>query len=634
MLFAISSRMLLPTPSCHIQDDTHEMTDLETLRHSCAHILATAILHLWPHAQLATGPPIKDGFYYDLELEHRIVPEDFPSLEEKMRSIISENQPFECRKISREEALRLGRTGRLAALSTRPVCSKFKIDILKNIPEEAAITCYANGDFIDLCAGPHVATTGELKAFKLTHLASAFYQGDEHNIQLQRVYGTAFQTQEEMTTHFSLLKEAQRRDHRKLGKSLSLFLIDEDVGSGLVLWPPAGAIIRQELQNFISEELRLQRYQQVFTPHIAKINLFRTSGHFPYYSQSQFSPLIASETLSTLAKENCSCAELTNHIQTGKVDGFLLKPMNCPMHVMIFASHPHSYRDLPIRLAEFGTVYRWEQSGELSGMTRVRGFTQDDAHIFCTEEQIDAEMQSCLLLVHKVLSTFSMQNYRVRIGLRAPFTKYIGSSENWDRAENACRNAATKLSIAYSEELGEAAFYGPKTDFIVQDVLNREWQLGTIQVDFNLPLRFQLSYTGRDGKPHIPVMIHRAPLGSLERFVGILIEHFAGNFPLWLTPEQVRILPISDRFSSFASSTADQLRVSGIRVSVDISSEKINSKIRLAQLEKVPYMLIIGDREQSARKVSIRSRKHGEEGISSISEFQQRIQLEIKSHSL
>ena len=610
------------------------MTDLETLRHSCAHILATAILHLWPNAQLATGPPTKDGFYYDLELDHRIIPEDLPNLEEKMCSIVSADQPFECLEISREQALRLGQTGRLAALGTRSVSSKFKVDILKNIPEEEAITCYKNGDFIDLCAGPHVATTGKIKAFTLTHLASVFYRGDERNTQLQRIYGTAFHTQEEMAAHFALLEEAKRRDHRKLGKELSLFLIHEEVGPGLVLWPPAGAIIRQELQNFISEELRLQKYQQVFTPHIAKLNLFRTSGHFPYYSQSQFPPLITCESLFSLAKESCSCAELTNYIQAGRIDGFLLKPMNCPMHIMIFASHPHSYRELPVRLAEFGTVYRWEQSGELSGMTRARGFTQDDAHIFCTEEQIGAEIQSCLLLVHKVLKTFSMQSYRVRIGLRSPSAKYIGSSENWIRAEKACRNAVKKIGITYSEELGEAAFYGPKTDFIVQDVLNREWQLGTIQVDFNLPLRFQLSYTDRDGKPHVPVMIHRAPFGSLERFVGILIEHFAGNLPLWLSPEQVRVLPISGRFFTFAHSTAELLLASGVRASVDISSEKINAKIRLAQLEKVPYMLIIGKREEDTGKVSVRSRKHGEEGVTSISEFQQRIQLEVKSYSL
>ncbi|WP_062100906.1 threonine--tRNA ligase [Candidatus Xiphinematobacter sp. Idaho Grape] len=613
---------------------THKMTNLERLRHSCAHVLATAILRLWPNAQLATGPPVRDGFYYDVELSHQITPEDFPTLEEEMRTVINMNQPFESQEISREEALQLGQIGRLAALGKRSVSSKFKIDILRNIPEGEAIILYKNGDFIDLCAGPHVSTTSELGAFKLTHLASVFYRGDERNAQLQRVYGTAFHTQEELNAHFSLLKETKRRDHRKLGKELSLFLLDEEVGPGLVLWPPAGAIIRQELQNFIGEELRLQKYQQVFTPHVARLSLFRTSGHFPYYAQSQFPPLIENETLFTLAKESCSCAELTNYFQENRVDGFLLKPMNCPMHMRIFASHPHSYRELPIRLAEFGTVYRWEQSGELSGMTRVRGFTQDDAHIFCTEEQIDAEIQSCLLLVHKVLKIFSMQNYRVRIGLRDPSTKYIGSSENWSRAEKACRDAAIRLGITYSEELGEAAFYGPKTDFVVRDVLNREWQLGTIQVDFNLPLRCGLSYIGCDGKPHTPVVIHRAPLGSLERFVGILIEHFAGNFPLWIAPEQVRVLPISDRFFAFAQSTAEVLLGSDIRASVDTSSERISAKIRLAQLEKVPYMLIVGGSEQASGEVSVRSRKRGREGTMSIGEFQQRIQFEVKSYSL
>jgi len=612
----------------------HEMTDLERLRHSCAHVLAAAILRLWPNAQLATGPPVRDGFYYDVELSHRITPEDFPALEEEMRAIISADQPFESQAISREEALQLGQIGRLAALSKRSVSSKFKIDILGNIPKGETIILYKNGDFIDLCAGPHVPTTGELKAFKLTHLASVSYRGDKHNVQLQRVYGTAFYAQEEMEAYFSLLKETKKRDHRKLGKDLSIFLIDEEVGPGLVLWPPAGAIIRQELQNFISEELRLQKYQQVFTPHIARLNLFRASGHFPYYAQSQFPPLIENETLFTLAKEGCSCAELTNHIQENSVDGFLLKPMNCPMHMRIFASHPRSYRELPIRLAEFGTVYRWEQSGELSGMTRVRGFTQDDAHIFCTEEQIDAEIQSCLLLVHKVLKTFSMQSYRVRIGLRDPSARYIGSSENWSRAEKACRDAVIKLGITYSEELGEAAFYGPKTDFIVKDVLNREWQLGTIQVDFNLPLRCGLSYIGCDGRSHVPIIIHRAPFGSLERFVGILIEHFAGNFPLWITPEQVRVLPISDKCLTFARSTAEELLSSNIRTSVDTSSERISAKIRLAQLEKVPYMLIVGESERASGAVSVRSRKRGREGAMSISEFQQRIRFEIESCNL
>jgi len=613
----------------------YEMTDLEKLRHSCAHVLATAILHLWPDAQFAAGPPVEGGFYYDVELKHRITPEDFPRIEQEMRSIITENQKFEVEEVSRDRALELGQSGRLAALSSRVVPSKFKIDILREIPEGEVITLYRNGDFVDLCAGPHIASTGYIGAFKLTHLASAFYRGDERNPQLQRIYGTAFPTQQEMDAHFAILEEAKKRDHRKLGKDQHLFHIDDMVGQGLVLWCPAGAIIRQELQNFLSKELRQQGYQQVFTPHIGRLNLFRTSGHFPYYAESQFPPLIERETLLSLAEENCSCAELANCIQQGQMDGFLLKPMNCPMHVRIFASQPRSYRQLPLRLAEFGTVYRWEQSGELNGMTRVRGFTQDDAHIFCTEHQVDTEIQKCLTLVNKVLKTFRMQNYRVRVGLRdSSSSKYVGTSENWNYAEEACRQAAQLLNVPYTEEPGEAAFYGPKIDFVVKDVLGREWQLGTVQVDFNLPVRFGLSYIGSDGKSHVPIMIHRAPLGSLERFVGLLIEHFAGEFPIWIAPEQVRVLPVSEKFAEFAQSIVDLYHLSGIRTSVDLSSEKIGAKIRLAQLEKVPYMLIVGSREQASGQVSIRSRKNGEEGTIPIDDFQRRIQFEIESREL
>lgn len=612
-----------------------EMTDLEKLRHSAAHVLATAILRIWPDAQFAAGPPVEGGFYYDVELAHRITPEDFPRIEKEMRAVISADELFARQEISRSDALELGQAGRLAALGNRLVPSKFKIDILREIPEGEVITLYRNGNFVDLCAGPHVASTGKIGAIQLTHLASAFYRGDERNPQLQRIYGTAFFTQEEMDAHFAMLEEAKKRDHRKLGRDLHLFHIDESVGQGLILWCPAGATIRQELQNFLSTELRQQGFQQVFTPHIAHLNLFRTSGHFPYYAESQFPPLIERETLISLANENCTCAELANRVQAGDIDGFLLKPMNCPMHIKIFASHPRSYRQLPLRLAEFGTVYRWEQSGELNGMTRVRGFTQDDSHIFCTEEQLDQEIQNCLVVVNKILTTFRMEEYRVRLGLRdVTSAKYVGSPENWDRAEEACRRAAKMLSVPYTEEKGEAAFYGPKIDFVVKDVLGREWQLGTVQVDFNLPMRFGLSYTGSDGKPHVPVMIHRAPFGSLERFVGLLIEHFGGNFPLWLAPEQIRVLPVSEKFAEFSQSIVQTYHRSGIRIAADLSSEKIGAKIRLAQLEKVPYMLIVGGREQASGQISVRSRKNGVEGTFAIDDFQRRIQFEIENREL
>jgi len=606
------------------------MSQLQTVRHSCAHVLATALLRIWPDAQFAAGPPVENGFYYDVDLSHRISPEDFPRIEKEMRKVIGSNQPFEREEISREDAIRLGESGRLAALSERDCASTFKLDILARIPEEENISLYRNGDFVDLCAGPHVESTGKVPAFKLTHVASAYYQGDETKPQLQRIYGTAFPSQKEMDRYFELLEEAKKRDHRKLGRDLDLFLIDETVGQGLILWTPRGSIIRQELQNFISQQLQRQGYEQVFTPHIGKLGLYRTSGHFPYYSDSQFPPLVERETLACLADEGCTCAELGNKISTGAIEGFLLKPMNCPMHVKIYDSRPRSYRELPVRLAEFGTVYRWEQSGELNGMTRVRGFTQDDAHIFCTPDQMNAEVRGCLDLVAVVLKTFKMENYRVRIGLRDPdSSKYVGESENWVRAEEACREAAKTLGVDFTEERGEAAFYGPKIDFVVRDVLGRDWQLGTVQVDFNLPERFNLSYKGSDGQEHRPVMIHRAPFGSLERFTGVLIEHFAGDFPLWLAPEQVRVLPISEKVADYSSEVTTALKNAGIRVFEDTDADKLGAKIRLAQLAKVPYMLVLGANEATEQTVSVRSRRHGDLGAIPLSELLSRLKAEI-----
>jgi threonyl-tRNA synthetase len=607
-----------------------QMNELQTVRHSCAHVLATALLRIWPEAQFAAGPPVENGFYYDVQLDHRISPEDFPRIEKEMRRVIGANEPFVREEVSRSEALAMGTAGRLASLTNRETPSVFKLDILERIPEGETISFYRNGDFLDLCAGPHVDHTGKIPAFKLTHVASAYYQGDETKPQLQRIYGTAFPSQKEMDRHFELLEEAKKRDHRKLGRDLDLFLIDDSVGQGLILWTPRGAIIRQELQNFISQQLQRQGYEQVFTPHIGKLGLYRTSGHFPYYSDSQFPPIVERDTLSCLADEGCSCAELGNKISTGAIEGFLLKPMNCPMHVKIYDSRPRSYRELPVRLAEFGTVYRWEQSGELNGMTRVRGFTQDDAHIFCTPDQIDEEVRGCLDLVAVVLRTFKMENYRVRIGLRDPdSSKYVGSPENWNRAEEACRAAAKTLGVEFQEERGEAAFYGPKIDFVVRDVLGRDWQLGTVQVDFNLPERFELSYKGSDGAEHRPVMIHRAPFGSLERFTGVLIEHFAGDFPLWLAPEQVRVLPISEKVADYSTEVTRTLKEAGIRVTEDACAEKIGAKIRLAQLAKVPYMLVVGAKEATEQTVSVRSRRHGDLGTLPLSDLLARLQAEI-----
>ena len=629
------------------------MTPLEELRHSGSHILATAILRLFPDAKLDIGPPTDTGFYYDIDLDHKLTAEDLTRIEAEMKKVADENQPFTRREVSREEAAEI--------IKSRGQ-ERYKLGRLADIPEGEKISFYKNGEFEDLCAGTHVRYTSKLKAFKLLSVAGAYHRGDEHNKQLQRIYGTAFPTKEELALHLERLEQAKLRDHRKLGRDLRLFVIDDDVGQGLILWTPAGSVIRQELQNFISEELRKQGYQQVFTPHIGKLALYKTSGHFPYYKESQFSPLVENESLAKILHEGCSCAEMVVRLEavsghfraeinrrTGRdsvpedrvkpdnllLDGFLLKPMNCPHHIKIYASQPHSYRDLPVRLAEFGTVYRWEQSGELNGMTRVRGFTQDDAHLFCMEEQVAAEVMGCLSLVKIVLTTLGMADYRVRVGLRGPdSSKYIGDSANWDKAEAACRSAAQTLGVNFTEEPGEAAFYGPKIDFVVRDVIGREWQLGTVQVDYNLPVRFDLSYVGADNQPHRPVMIHRAPFGSMERFCGVLIEHFGGDFPVWLAPEQVRLVPVSDKAFDYGRSLLAELKAAGARASLDEHSDKLGAKIRRAELEKIPYTLVLGPKEAESRSVSVRSRARGDEGSSPFTAFLEKLAAETKTRAL
>lgn len=591
------------------------MTPIHELRHSAAHVLATAVLRLFPDAQLDIGPATDCGFYYDFDLDHKFTAEDLEKIEAEMKKIAKENQKFECTEVSREEAEKL--------IAGTPALTEFKPGRLADVPAGEKITFYRNGEFLDLCAGPHVRYTSQIKAVKLLSVAGAYHRGNEKNKQLQRIYGVVFPSKAELDEYLHNLEEAKKRDHRKLGRELKLFHIDEDVGQGLILWTPNGAIVRQELQTFISEQLFRQDYKQVFTPNIGNLNLYRTSGHFPYYRESQFTPVIDQEQIEKLATEGKSCADLANLLTAGQLDGFLLKPMNCPHHIKIYASQPHSYRDLPVRLAEFGMVYRWEQSGELNGLTRVRGFTQDDGHLFCTEDQIEQEVLGCLELVKIILSTLGMKNYSVRVGLRDPASeKYIGSDENWAKAENACRVAAGTLGVPVSEETGEAAFYGPKIDFVVKDVLGRGWQLGTVQVDFNLPERFKLEYTGADNEPHRPVMIHRAPFGSMERFVGILIEHFAGDFPTWLAPEQVRVLPMNDGLVPAARKIRDALKAARIRASVDEHSDKLGAKIRRAELEKVPHMLVLGAREAEAGLVSVRSRADKSlEGVYPLEEF-------------
>jgi threonyl-tRNA synthetase len=599
---------------------------LMVLRHSAAHLMAEAIQRIWPQAKLAYGPPLENGFYYDIALDAPISANDFDRIEKEMREIVKEDRPFTRYELSFDEGMQ----------RLRSENNKYKIDNAERAKAagSACLSWYATGkpgeNWEDLCMGPHVPGTGKIKAFKVMSVASSYWHGDIHSDKFQRVYGTAFFDPKQLDQYLKTMEEARKRDHRVLGPQLGLFTIDEQVGQGLVLWKPKGAEVRLELQKFISEHLRRQGYQQVFTPHIGRLDLYKTSGHYPYYRESQFPPLIDREYFDALAKEGCGCAELANRMEKGEIDGYLLKPMNCPHHIRIYASDPHSYRDLPVRLAEFGTVYRWEKSGELGGMTRVRGFTQDDAHLFCTEEQVPAEIRGCLELVKIVLGTLGMNEYRVRVGLRDPDSaKYVGEPEQWDKAEQACKDAAAGLGVPFTLEPGEAAFYGPKIDFVVKDVIGREWQLGTVQVDYQLPKRFDLSYIGADNKPHRPVMIHRAPFGSMERFIGVLIEHFAGAFPLWLAPVQVAVLSISEKSEAYAKEVAEELRHAGVRVEENIGAEKIGAKIRQATLQKVPYMLVVGEQEAAAKQVAVRHRTAGDQGVMDLEEFVQRIEQEV-----
>ena len=599
---------------------------LYLVRHSAAHVMAEAIQKLWPGTRLAYGPPVDSGFYYDIDSPHAITEEDFPAIEAEMEKILAADRPLTRYEMTREEAL--------AKMSDDP----YKTDNIERATGDV-LSFYATGApgeaWEDLCRGPHVPSTGKIGAVKLLSVAGAYWHGDATKQQLQRVYGTAFPDKKQLKAHMAALEEAKKRDHRVIGKQMHLFHIDEAVGQGLILWTPNGAVIRQELQTFISEQLRRQGYSQVFTPHIGKLGLYKTSGHFPYYQDSQYPPLIDHDEMTHLAGEGCTCGELANKLQSGDIDGYLLKPMNCPHHIKIFASQSRSYRDLPVRLAEFGTVYRWEQSGEIGGLTRVRGFTQDDAHLFCTEDQVAGEVRGCLELVKIIFKTLGMNEYRVRVGLRDPDSaKYVGDPANWDKAEDACREAARSLGVPFKEEPGEAAFYGPKIDFVVRDVIGREWQLGTIQVDYNLPQRFDLSYIGPDNLPHRPVMIHRAPFGSMERFVGVLIEHFAGDFPLWLAPVQVALLPITDHQNDYARTLERKMKELDIRVELDDSNEKIGKKIRNAELAKTPVMFVIGGKEAEAGAVALRRRGAGDLGVRSADETLGELKAEIAERRL
>lgn len=578
------------------------MDGLSRIRHSCAHVLATAVLRIWPEAKLDIGPPTDEGFYYDFDLEHRFTPDDFEQIEAEMKKVVKENQTFEMSEMTREEA-----KAHYAKLE-----QPFKLERIDDIPEGETITFFQNGEFTDLCAGPHVPRTGNVKAFKLLRLAAAYYRGNEKNPQLQRIYGTAFKNKTQLNEWLEMREEAAKRDHRKIGREQGLFTLSPLVGQGLVLWMPKGGIVRMELQNFMQSELTQRGYNPVFTPHIGSIELYKKSGHFPFYKESQYPT-----------------------IQVDENEEYLLKPMNCPHHIQIYAAQKHSYRELPIRLAEFGTVYRYEQSGELSGMTRVRGLTQDDAHLFCMQEQVETEIRDTVELTLKTLKTLGLDDFRVQVSLREPGSdKYTGNPAHWDAAEATLARVATDMNIPHETVTGEAAFYGPKLDFMVKDCLGREWQLGTVQLDYNLPERFGLEFVGADNAPHQPVMIHRAPFGSFERFMGILIEHFAGNFPLWLAPEQVRVLPITEHQNEYAGQILDRLKTAGIRCGADFSGNKIGGKIRDAEINKVHTMLVLGKKEQESGSVALRIHGQGDQGVKPLEAALTDIQTAITERSL
>lgn len=574
---------------------------LGVMRHSCAHVMARAVMRLYDGVRLAFGPTTEGGFYYDFDLEHSLSDEDFDKIEAEMAKIVKEDEPFERVEKSKEDALKI----------CHDLDQSFKVEHIEGgLAEFDDVSFYQQGEFIDLCRGPHVPSASSIGSYKLLSVAGAYWKGDQSRKQLQRLYGTAFFDKKELKAHLDQIEEAKKRDHRVLGKKLDLFTINPLVGSGLILWQPKGALIRSLLEQFVKDELNKRGYLPVVTPHIGRIEMYEISGHYPYYADSQFAPIIMDQG-----------------------EQYLLKPMNCPHHVMIYKSKPRSYRDLPLRLAEFGTVYRYEQSGELSGMTRVRGFTQDDAHIFCTEDQVAGEFQACIEMTQYVLKSLGLDDYRVRLGFRDRSSdKYVGAESSWDKAEQALIDVCSGLGIEASQEPGEAAFYGPKADFVVTDCIGREWQLGTVQLDYNLPSaeRFDLEFIGADNTPHRPVMIHRAPFGSLERFMGVLIEHFAGAFPLWLAPEQARILPVSDKSADYAKKVERQLGEAGFRVTGDFRPEKLGAKIRDAQLELIPYMMVVGPRDEENGTISVRDRIDGDLGAKTIEEVISQLRSEVK----
>ena len=621
-------------------DERSKMSELERIRHSCAHVMATAILRIWPEAQFAAGPPVENGFYYDVDLPHRISPEDFPRIEEEMKKETKSNLTFEKIIVTREQAIKDAQSGRLGGLSERPGNpSKFKRGNLQDIPEGEPISYYKNGDFIDLCAGPHVMRTGNIGAFKLTSVASAYYKGDERNPQLQRIYGTAFKNKTEMEAYFKMVEEAKKRDHRKIGAEMGLYAIDtEYVGPGLPLWLPKGGAICEELEKLAKETEFAAGYVRVKTPHVAKEKLYLTSGHLPLlYKDSMFPPM-------SLAVEVAGQAEAR---ADGKLESaqqaerYYLKAMNCPHHHRIFAAQPRSYRDLPLRLAEYGTNYRYEQSGELFGLMRVRSLNMNDAHIYCTEEQFAAEFNGVNELYLKYFKIFGIEKYVMRFSTHDPSrltgdnAKFVNEPELWKKTEDMVRETLKNSGINYVEVPNEAAFYGPKIDVQVWSVIGREFTLATNQVDFAVPKRFGLVYRDKDNTEKTPLCIHRAPLGTHERFIGFLIEHYAGNFPLWLAPEQVRVLTIGDdeALVGYAKGIVQELRGNMVRAEGDYSNDKINGKIQEAELAKVHTMLVVGPRDMAANAVSVRVHGKGSLGAKPKSDVIAQILATIRDRS-
>lgn len=568
--------------------------------HSSAHLMAEAIELLYPGVKFGIGPDIENGFYYDIDFgSNSISSDDFKKIEDKMLELAQQKQVFERIEVSKAEALNyFTQKG-----------DEYKVELITDLTD-GSITYYKSGYFTDLCRGPHIPDTSSIKAIKLLNIAGAYWRGDEKRKQLTRIYGITFPKQKELTDYLTILEEAKKRDHRKLGKELELFTFSQKVGAGLPIWLPKGAALRERLENFLKKIQKQHGYEQVMCPHIGNVELYKTSGHYQKYGQDSFRPI------------------------TTPVEGeeFFLKPMNCPHHCEIYNAKPRSYKDLPLRLAEFGTVYRYEQSGELHGLTRVRGFTQDDAHIFCRPDQLLEEFQKVIDIVLYIFKTLDFKEFTAQISLRDPNNKekYIGSDENWEKAEGAIMQAAKEKNLNTIVELGEAAFYGPKLDFMVRDAIGRKWQLGTIQVDYNLPERFELEYTGSDNQKHRPIMIHRAPFGSMERFIAVLLEHTAGNFPLWLTPDQFIVLPISEKYQEYAEKVLQLLKNSDLRGFIDERSEKAGKKIRDAEIQKIPYMLIVGEKEEQTQTVSVRKHGSGDLGTFTIEQFANVVTEEIK----